>query len=318
MHCVESERVPRLETLVQVVEGNRFVGVGSRHGGLHGVGICFRRQREQIGHNTLAGQGNITVVTCPRSNDLFSVIGNRAGIALTLPVQELNRLARLHVVDDLTVLIFTDCIDQNRVGLVIVDSVFACLLFGLHRGREATKEVHAGFSELFLGRVTSFDFALDGLVVGSELRFDDFGRGIVGEFCIQLFGGNQTLNAREFGFQSEGCLVSFVGCCVELNSNLAQHTTVSKTKELGRGGSTANPNVKPSDAQIEAEQKALNAALTAKLRPEQKNQAINTTIALKDFVRRGDDGMYILIAADPRLDLDDLNQLVVSGQARHR
>lgn len=102
---------------------------------------------------------------------------------------------------------------------------------------------------------------------------------------------------------------------VELNSNLAQHTTVSKTKELGRGGSTANPNVKPSDAQIDAEQKALNAALTAKLRPEQKNQAINTTIALKDFVRRGDDGMYILIAADPRLDLDDLNNYYSFSQS---
>ena len=127
-----------------------------------------------------------------------------------MPVQELNRLTRLHVVDDLTVLIFTNRIDQNRVGLVVVDSVFACLLLGLHRGREVTKEVHARFGELFLGRVISFDFALDGLVVGGELRFDDFRGGIVGELGIQLFGGNQTLDARDFRLQGKGCLVCII------------------------------------------------------------------------------------------------------------
>lgn len=96
---------------------------------------------------------------------------------------------------------------------------------------------------------------------------------------------------------------------------LLNHTTTSSSdsrRSTRNGGSSSSTSGAANGAlgtsQLSAaDESALNAALTAKLSPEQRNQAINTKIALKDFMRRGDDGMYLLLAADPRLDLDDLN-----------
>ena len=45
----------------------------------------------------------------------------------------------------------------------------------------------------------------------------------------------------------------------------------------------------------------LQAALRAQLSPEQRNRALSTQIALKDFVSEHDDGMYLVVASDPRL-----------------
>ena len=45
----------------------------------------------------------------------------------------------------------------------------------------------------------------------------------------------------------------------------------------------------------------MQAALRAQLSPESRNKPIATTIALKDFVSEHDDGMYLVVASDPRL-----------------
>ncbi|MBU3844915.1 MAG: hypothetical protein H9847_08665 [Candidatus Anaerobiospirillum pullicola] len=51
---------------------------------------------------------------------------------------------------------------------------------------------------------------------------------------------------------------------------------------------------------------AVQAAMVAQLSPEQKNKGINTNIALKQFMSNADDGMYLIVASDPRLNVDDL------------
>lgn len=62
----------------------------------------------------------------------------------------------------------------------------------------------------------------------------------------------------------------------------------------GIGAGAAGENVSP----------AMQEALAAKLSAQQMNRPLNTTVELRDFVQKGDDGMYILVATDPRVDLD--------------
>ncbi len=51
----------------------------------------------------------------------------------------------------------------------------------------------------------------------------------------------------------------------------------------------------------DAELATLQAALRAQLSPEARNRPLTTKIALKDFVSAQDDGMYLVVASDPRL-----------------
>lgn len=51
--------------------------------------------------------------------------------------------------------------------------------------------------------------------------------------------------------------------------------------------------------------KQLKEAQSAKLKAEAKNKATNTNINLKDFVRDSDNGVYLVIASDPRIDYSE-------------
>ncbi len=76
------------------------------------------------------------------------------------------------------------------------------------------------------------------------------------------------------------------------------------TPRYGEGAAGAEG---AADASVSIDETALKAALTAKLNAEQKNQSINTEIKLSDFMQDADDGMYLVVAADPRLDYDNLD-----------
>lgn len=52
---------------------------------------------------------------------------------------------------------------------------------------------------------------------------------------------------------------------------------------------------------VSTELTTLQHALRAQLSTEQRNKPLHTTIALKDFVSEQDDGMYLVVASDPRL-----------------
>ena len=80
-------------------------------------------------------------------------------------------------------------------------------------------------------------------------------------------------------------------------------TTLPVTADAGADvGSAVGANVGADvGAAAAAELATLQAALRAQLSPEERNKPIATTIALKDFVSAHDDGMYLVVASDPRL-----------------
>lgn len=76
---------------------------------------------------------------------------------------------------------------------------------------------------------------------------------------------------------------------------------ISGNANTSKGISTANGSRMTTGADTSS---SLKEAWAAKLSQQQMNRPLNTTIELKDFVQKGDDGMYILVASDLRIDLD--------------
>lgn len=83
--------------------------------------------------------------------------------------------------------------------------------------------------------------------------------------------------------------------------NLTNNTTIDLSgvnpDDLADNGVRPVPYGGPSEMQAH-----LKAAMEARLLPEMRNKVISTEIALEDFVKESDDGMYLVIAADPRID----------------
>ena len=93
--------------------------------------------------------------------------------------------------------------------------------------------------------------------------------------------------------------------------NLADHSVIDlstySSEVLEQAGITMPVGPQPRIDELQtsddagAELATLQAALRAQLSPESRNKPIATTIALKDFVSDHDDGMYLVVASDPRL-----------------
>lgn len=93
--------------------------------------------------------------------------------------------------------------------------------------------------------------------------------------------------------------------------NLADHSVIDlstySSEVLEQAGITMPVGPQPRTDELQtsddagAELATLQAALRAQLSPESRNKPIATTIALKDFVSEHDDGMYLVVASDPRL-----------------
>ena len=93
--------------------------------------------------------------------------------------------------------------------------------------------------------------------------------------------------------------------------NLADHSVIDlstySSEVLEQAGITMLVGPQPRTDELQtsddagAELATLQAALRAQLSSEARNKPIATTIALKDFVSEHDDGMYLVVASDPRL-----------------